>query len=99
MTVEQETNHAFARSLSNAGLGCTLDLFSQIPIQDEEEYLPTDETIYCLWWENQRTWKPKRLEEIKQARIEKQKLSMPNVKVRGCALLRRNLPPIKLTPD
>lgn len=69
MTDEKETNHAFARSLSNAGLGCTLDLFSLIPAP-EEEYLPTDETIYCLWWDKQGTWKPKRLEEIKQARIE-----------------------------
>jgi hypothetical protein len=35
--------------------------------------LPSDETLYCLWWAKQRTWKPQRLEAIKQARLNKHK--------------------------
>jgi hypothetical protein len=33
--------------------------------------LPADETLYCLWWAKQRTWKPQTLEAIKQKRLAK----------------------------
>jgi len=37
--------------------------------EKKRTHFPGDEEKYCLWWANQRKWKPQKLEEIKQKRL------------------------------
>ena len=95
MNDQKTQNHAFARSLSNAGLGIEpgIKCFANMDFGfgDTGSWLEiikyTNEIFFCRDSDGVHAWHCSRL-PIDDRRILEIRELMPNVKVRGCALLR-----------